>query len=565
MVTLAGEREKESAANEGWSASVVPLPEEITGGVRISLLVLLGAVSLLLMMAIANVATLTIAGLSRRADELAVRRAIGATNRRLFHQLFTQSALLGALGAATGIAVAIPGVRLLVTLLPPDIPRPGSVAVDTPVLLVTTGLALAATLLFGSLAALRGRRAADAASLAAGTRAGRVTARRASLGLVAVEVALAGALGIMAMLTARSFAQLTAVDLGFSPQGVVIARVALPGTYGTPESQRAFYERLVERVRALPAVTAAGIISGRPFGGIGPATTVRDAVRPADANGQDPVTDIRLVEGGTLEALGVPLERGTTFDARDVAGPPRVLVSATLARSIWPGQDAVGRTLRLEIYGGLTATVAGVVRDVHLFDARTPPRPLAYLPAARFPDGMRDLVVRVEGAPDAVVPSLRAAVAAIDPSLPLYAVTELSTLVDRSNARDRLTMLLLGGFGAVALLLAAVGVFGAFAGDVAARRKEIGIRLALGARPSGIVLLLLGRSARQVAIGLAAGGLTALVAGRGMQSLLFGVSAADPASFFLVCATVVALATVATVLPAWQALRRTPLATLREG
>jgi predicted lysophospholipase L1 biosynthesis ABC-type transport system permease subunit len=242
-----------------------------------------------------------------------------------------------------------------------------------------------------------------------------------------------------------------------------------------------------------------------------------------------------------------------------------VLVSATLARTLWPGRDAVGRTLALEIYNRTTATVAGVFRDVHLFDARTAPRPLVYLPVARFPDTVRDLVVRVSGDPDAIIASLRTTVAALDPSLPLYAVSDLTALVSRSNARDRLTMMLVAGFAAVALLVAGVGVFGVFAGDTAARRKEIGIRLALGARQSGIIFLLLGRSVRRVIVGLAAGALVALLAGRAMESLLFGVSAADPLSFTVVGLLVAALAIGATVVPAVQALRRAPLATLREG
>jgi putative ABC transport system permease protein len=562
MVSIAAERARTSPANDGWSASVAPLIEEITGEVRASLLVLLGAVALLLLMSIANVTTLSLAGMQRRAPELAVRRAIGATDRRLFRQLFTQSALLGTLGAIAGALVAVPGVRILVALLPPDIPRPGSVSVDAPVLFVTGGIALAATLFFGSLAAFRGQSGPAVTSLAAEASASRTTRRRSDL-LVATEIALAGALGIIAMLTVRSYARLTAVDLGFSPDGVLISRLALPGTYATPERTRMFYERLAERVRALPGVTAAGIISARPLSGIGPATTARDALRPPDPNGQDPVADVRLVDDGAFRALGIVLERGSGFDARDATGPARVLISATLARALWPDGDAIGRALALEIYGGTTATVAGVFRDVHLFDARTPPRPLAYLPAARYPDNVRDLVVRVDGDPEAIVPSLRAAVASMDPSLPLYSVSPLTTLVNRSTARDRLTMVLLGGFGAVALLLAAVGVFGVFASDVASRRKELGIRLALGASEPGLVLLLLRNTLRRVTLGLLAGGLAALSAGQAMGSVLFGISAADPFSFTLVGMLVASLAAGATLIPGWQALRRAPLAALR--
>ncbi len=526
---------------------------------------LLGAVGLLLLMAVANVATLTLSGMTRRAQELAVRRAIGATDRRLFRQLFTQHALLGVLGAIAGTAAAVPGVQLLVALLPPDVPRPGAVAVDTPVLLLSSAIAMSATLLFGSLAAFRGRRTGAVANLAGDARSGRTATQAGSGVLVVAEIALACALGIMALLTIRSFAELSAVDLGFAPRGVVVGRVALPGTYATPESQLLFYERLVDRVRALPGVKAAGIVSTRPFNGMGPATTVRDATRAPDPNGQDPVADVRLAGDSALDALGVSLERGTDFGAGDNTGPARALISATLAHTLWPGRDPLGRTLAVAMYGGLTVTVAGVVHDVRLFDARTPPRPLVYLPAGRFPDSVRDLAVRVDGDPAAIVASLRATVASMDPSLPLYAVTELSTLVDRSNARDRLTMWLLGGFAVVALLLACVGVFGVLAGDIAARRKEIGVRLALGARESAIVLLLLGRSARRVIAGLATGGAIALLAGRGMRSVLFGVAAADPFSFAVVGLLVAGLATGATLIPAWRALRQAPLATLREG
>lgn len=564
MIAVAAARAAESAANVGWSASVVPLAGEITGPVRSSLLVLLGAGTLLLLMATVNVATLTLSAIGRRTQEIAVRRAIGATDRRLFRQLFTQSALVGGLGALVGTLVAVPGVRLLVALLPPDIPRPDAVAVDAPVLLGSILVSCAATLIVGSLAAYRGRRDGDAASFVREARAGGAATNGGSHGMVAVEIALAAALGIVAMLTVRSFAQLTAVDLGFAPAGVVAARVALPGTYATPDSQRVFYERLTSRVRALPGVRAAGVISARPFNGIGPATIVRDAARPRDSGGLDPVADVRLADGGALAALGIAVERGTAFDARDAAGPQRVLVSAALARAVWPDRDPVGRTLALEIYGGTTATVAGVFRDVRLFDARTAPRPLAVLPAARYPDAVRDLVVRVHGDADSIVPSLRTTVASMDPSLPLYAVSDLTTMVDRSNARDRLTMILLTALAGAALLLGAVGVFGVFSSDVAARRKETGIRLALGARESGIVLLLLGRAARLVIAGLTAGMLMALLAGRAMQSLLFGVTAADPISFASVGLLISALALVATLVPGWHALRHAPLAALRD-
>jgi putative ABC transport system permease protein len=346
----------------------------------------------------------------------------------------------------------------------------------------------------------------------------------------------------------------------------MIARIALPGSgYSSPQSQLLFFDRLVERVRALPGVSSTGVISARPFGGLGPATTVRDAARGPVPHAQDPVADVRYADPGLFPALGIPLERGTLFDARDSAdGPPRVLISASLARALWRDGDAVGRELRMQLYGGIVTTVAGVVGDIHLKDARTPPRPAAYLSASRFPDGMRDLVVRVNGPPEAIVPALRATVGSIDASVPLYAVTTLPQLVDTSLAGDRLTTLLLAGFALVALLLAGVGVFGVFAGDVTRRRKEIGIRLALGAPESGVISMLLVAAMRRALLGVAAGALLAVLLGRAMQSLLFGVGATDPISFVSVAAIVTSLALAATLVPTWQALRRSPLRSLRE-
>ena len=562
IATIAAQRAKETPANDGWSATIVPLAEQITGAVQPSLLVLLAAVALLLLMAVANVATLTLSSMGRRGHELAIRRALGATDRRLFRQLFTQSAVLGVAGAIAGLALAVPGVAVLVTLLPSDVPRAASIAIDAPVLLVTTLAALAATLLFGTVGALRGRRSGLSSPLARDGRHARST--RAGGALVTAELALALALSVMATLMVRSFVGLRAVDLGFTPHGVLIARVALPANAYPPARQRLFFDRLIERVRVLPGVRAAGVMGLRPFDGIGPATLVRDATRPPARHGQDPVADVRYVDPGLFRALAMPLERGTSFDARDAGGPPRVVISASLARELWLAENPVGRALAVEMYGGIVATVAGVVGDIRLMDARTAPRPVAYLSAARFPSNVRDVVVRVDGAPEATVPALRAAVASINPAVPLYAVTTLPHVVNRSLAGDRLTMFLLVGFGLVALLLAGVGVFGVFAGDVARRRKEIGIRLALGARESGVIAMLLAAALRRALIGVIAGGLIAAVLGRAMRSLLFGVGPTDAISFVSVAAGVTGLALGATLLPTWQALRKSPLRSLRE-
>ena len=561
MAAIAERRSRDIPANEGWQATVTPLAQQITGEVRTPLVVLLCAAGLLLLMAVTNVATLTLSLTRRRAHELAMRRAIGATDGRLFRQLFTQSALLGALGGGAGLLTAVPGVSLLVALLPPGVPRVDAIRVDAPVLLAASVIAVAATIAFGSVAAIRGRRAAVFTGSAGDHRA---SARAGGGTLVVVEVALALALSLMALLMVRSFVALRAVDLGFTSDGVTIARVALSGDrYRSPASQRAFFAALLDRVRALPGVESAGVISARPFGGLGPATTVSDPRKPLPLDGLAPVTDVRFADASFFHALEMAPTRGALFAGENLAGPPQAVVSESLAYALWPGEDPVGRDIAIIINGGITATIAGVVADHHLMDVRTPVRPAVYLSAPRYPGAQRDLVVRASGPPELLVSSVRATLAELEPSLPLYQVTTLPQLVEASIAADRFTTVLLGAFAVVALTLAAIGIFGVFSADVAHRRKEIGVRLALGAGSSRVVLLLMRRALARAAVGVLAGAAMALLLARSMASLLFGVQATDPVSLLSVAALLLAVATVATLIPALKALRLSPVDVLR--
>lgn len=320
--------------------------------------------------------------------------------------------------------------------------------------------------------------------------------------------------------------------------------------------------RPLERVRALPGVDCAGIVNARPFGGLGPATTVRDARTPPPPGILPPVTDIRFADAGYFRTLRMATTRGRLFSDANVTGPAQAVINESLAAAVWPGQDPVGHDLAIEINGGTTATVVGVVADHHLMDARTPVRPAAYLSEPRFPDVQRDLFVRGV-APDILVPSLRAAVAVLEPSLPLYQVTTMSDLVGTSLAGDRFTTALLGAFAVVALLLAAVGIFGVFSADVTARRREIGVRIALGAGSWRVVSLLLRRALTRALAGIVAGAIVALLLARFMASLLFSVSPSDPASLAAVTALLLTIAGAATLVPALKALRASPLDVLR--
>jgi len=564
MAALATRRQNVSD-NHGWSTSVIPLTTQITGDVRTSLVVIFLAGGLLLVMATTNVALLTLSATERRGSEFAVRRAIGASDRRLFRQLFTQSALVGTLGSAVGLLIAVPGTQLLISLLPPEMPRVASIRIDWPVLAGASGAALLATMAFGSLAARRGRRWSLLAMT--GREADSRTTPRAGAGvLMSAEIALAITVSTMALLMARSFVSLRAVDLGFDPRGVMAVRLTASGDkYATSASQRAFFDRALERIRAVPHVRAAGLMSVRPFGGLGPADTVHDAQEAQGVHSFSAVTDVRVVTAETFQALGVPVLAGTLFDRlTDVAGPPRVVINSALARLLWPGQNPIGHKLAMTMYDDITPEVIGVVGDVHLMDPRTAPRPTAYLSATKFTDQQRDLLIRTDLDPAAVLPSLRAAVADVAPGLPLYQVTSLPSLIDRALAPERFTTLLLAAFSGVALTLAAIGVFGIFSADVTRRRKELGLRLALGGTGAGVVALVLGRALKRAAVGLGAGVVFATLAARSMSSLLFGVGPSDPLTLFGVAAAVMAMAAGATLVPAAQALRASPLKALRE-
>ena len=557
---IAAQRATEDKGNEGWSANIVGLSAQITGDARLPLLVLLGAVCLLLLMAVTNVANLTLGLVRRRGHELAVRRAIGATWSRLLRQIITLSAVVSAVGCLIGFVAAVGGVRVLVALLPPETPRSGSIRVDAPVLLFTASVSMIAALGVGGVAALRGGRNGVASLRESG---GRAAARLRGGSLVTAEVALGLVLTVLAGLTMRTFEKLRSVDLGFESERVVFARVGVSGAgYRTPEARAAFFDQVLSRVRALPGVQAASAVSTRPFGGMGPATTLGDA--STAETGDSVVADVRYIDADLFRTLRTPLVAGSTFDSRDALdAPPRVVVNRALAQRFWPSESPIGKRLRVPMFNGIVPEVIGVVGDVHLMDARTPVRGAIYLANARFPMDALDLVVRtsVDGA--SVAKSLQAIVTTLDPALPVYWVTTLDDMVGRALSRDRFTAALLGAFAVVSLLLAAVGIYGVFAGDVAQRRKEIGIRVALGAPSGGVIALVMRRAVTRAVLGVALGTGGALLAARAMRSLLFGVGAADPVSFVGVAALLLLVALAATLVPAVRAARVSPLVAIR--
>jgi putative ABC transport system permease protein len=561
LEAIAAQGAREDKRNEGWSTTIVGLGEQITGDARLPLLVLLGAVGLLLLMAITNVANLTLGLVRRREHELVVRRAIGATTARLLRQIVTQSAVVGAIGCVLGLAAAVFGMQALLAMLPPEMPRTTSIRVDGAVLLFTALASLAASLGVGAIAAWRAGR--DGASTLRESGGGRAAARLRGGSLVTAEIALGLVLTVLAGLTMRTFAALRAVDPGFDAEHVVVARVGISGPrYRSPEAQRAFFDGLLTRVRALPGVQAASTVNTRPFSGIGPATVVGSATAPVA--GDSIVADVRFADPMLFQSLRIPLVAGSTFDTRDdIDAPPRVIVNQAMARQLWPNESPIGKRARVMMFNGITPEVIGVVGDVRLADARTPARATAYLADTKFTSPSRDVIVRASGDATALVASIRAAVTSLDPAVPVYEVTTMDALIGRTLARDRFTAVLLAAFAVVSLVLAGVGIYGVFAGDVAQRRKEIGIRVALGAPSGGVVAMVMRRALTRALIGVALGTAGALVAARAMASLLYGVGSADPASFVGVAVLLLAVAVAATLVPALRAARVSPLVAIR--
>jgi hypothetical protein len=293
-----------------------------------------------------------------------------------------------------------------------------------------------------------------------------------------------------------------------------------------------------------------------------PATTLGDA--NASVSGDSVQADVRYADAALFQTLRIPLRNGNTFDFHDrIDGPPRVVVNEALARKLWPRGDAIGKHLRVPMFNGIVPEVIGVVGDIHLMDARTPPRGTIYLANAQFPSDAMDLIVRGRAGDEALVAAMRAEVAALDPRTPMYDVTALEALVGRHLARDRFTAALLGAFALVSLLLAAVGIYGVFAGDVSQRTKEIGIRVALGAPSSGVVALVIRRALVHAVGGVALGIVAAVLAARTIRSLLFGVGATDPASFVGVALLLLVVAIGATLIPAVRAAKVSPLVAIR--
>jgi putative ABC transport system permease protein len=560
--------------NAGRSARVRPVPEVLIGDFRQRLLVTLGAVLFVLLIACGNVANLLLVRSASRQKEIAVRAALGAGRGRIVRQLLTESAVLAIVGGLTGLALAYFGVRALVASAPPGIPRLEQTRIDSFVLAFALGLALLCSLLFGLAPALRAGRENVQASLRESGR-GMGTARDAlRTGLVIAEVTLAFTLLVGAGLLVRSALYLQRVNPGFDPNGVIVARVALPqATYAEPTHAARTFRQIAERLQAAPGVRAAAVVSQAPLGPGGGSNGLIPEGRPIDITSTID-SRLRIITPGYFAAMGVQLTRGRTFTDRDVAGAPRVMiVSEELARQAWPDQDPIGkRVICCEGAPGdpRWKTVVGVAADVRSRGPTVDIRPEFYLPIEQVPPEAWDwiqramaVVLRSAGSDPALLAApIRAAVREIDPALPVFGVTTMTDALQRSIAQARFNTLLLTLLGAIGLVLAAVGIYGVVAYFVNLRTHEIGVRVALGAQPRDVVRLMTWQGARPILIGMAIGVLAAVLTTRLLQNSVYGVSVTDPVTIVVVAVALGLVGLLATVIPARRATRVDPVRAL---
>ena len=563
------------SVNIAWSAAVRSLRDEMVGDIQRPLFILLGAVGCVLLIACVNVANLLLARGMGRTRELAVRAALGASRMRLAGVVMAESLCLGIGGALLGCVLAAWGIGAVVGLAPEGVPGIAGARLDWRVLAFALGAGVLTSVVFGLLPALR---AADAVSLAEGLREGGAAfggrhGRRSRRALVVAEVALAVVLVVGAGLLLRSFARLRGVDPGFDPRNVVTFGVALPDAYGQPRTA-AFFASLLERARALPGVRSAGAIFGLPLTDFGYGITVRDLDgRQLSSQEQESIVvpQVRIVTPDYFRTLGIAPLRGRAIEPDDREGrPPVVVVSASAARRLWGDQDPIGHRFTLGTRFGLGPNhiqgggeVVGVVPDLHDVSLARPGRPTVYLSHDQFRIGYMTVAVRAAGDPMALVNALRSEVTSLDADVPIFRVRSMEDVVAASVASQRFYAALISVFAALALGLAAVGVYGVLAQAVGERTREIGLRMALGAAPAQVTMLVVRQGVAPAAAGLALGLALAFGLTRLIEKMLFEVQPKDAPTYLLVTSLILFVALAASWLPARRAARVDPLVALR--
>jgi putative ABC transport system permease protein len=590
---IAKSMEEQFPANKGVGASVVPLQEQLSGDSRSALLVLLGAVTFVLLVACVNVANLLLARSSARERELAIRASLGASRARIVRQVIIECLPLGVIGGVLGVLLAVWGIDLLSSLLPASLPRGNAINVNGRVLLFTFAVALFTIILSGLLPALLAARADVRESLNEGGRSNIGSRRQGRLRrlLVIAEVALALVLLVGSGLMLRSFIKLRQVDVGFTAHNVLTMRVPLPeAKYPFPltaddpadPAGLAFYERLLDRIRSLPGVKSATAATLLPLGaGQGWGKFFSIEGHEADSLDKVPLVRFALVSPDYFQTMGMALRQGRSFAPEDRSNSqPVAIINETLARRFFPNENPLGKTIWMGAPENLlppdAATAAnrsprrliiGVVSDVKGRSLNQPTSSLVYVPLTQHRrEGWSNnlmLAVQTSTRPESIASAIRGQVRALDPDQPVTSIKTVDELLGRTLSETKFTLLLFGLFAALALVLAAIGIYGVMATAVTQRTHEIGLRMALGAQKRDVLRMVIGQGMTPVIIGIVAGLLSAFALTRLMSTLLFGVSATDPITLGAITLLLGAVALLACYLPARRAAKVDPLVALR--
>ncbi len=577
MNTISARLEQQYPADDkGWGAVVLPLQADLVGDVRPALLVLLGAVGFILLIACVNVANLSLARIFSRHKEVAIRTALGASSARIVRQVLVESVLLALLGGALGLTYAHSGIRLIVAFLADRLSHSTDVSIDAKVLAFTAGIAVLTGILSGILPALHLSRENVNQALKQGL--GRMDSDsgggRTRNTLVVIEVALSLVLLVGAGLMIRSFQVLRKVNPGFESHGVLtmtaaVSRSKFPG----PMQEVNYFEQALERVRALPGVVAAGAINNIPLGMNGSHQPIAVEGRPVVPMSEQPEVDVSVITAGYTSALHIPVLRGRDFSSADTAGrPAAILVSQSLARQFWPNEDPIGKHITLTFFPGVAREVVGVVGDVKIdgLNQDRPPSAL-YVPLGQIGPAMNEsfqsfpmtLAVRTSTNPADITPAVTNVLHELDRDIPVTDVVTMDDLVSNSLSQERFDLILLGTFAALALVLAAIGIYSVLSYSVRRRVQEIGIRLALGASLSDVLRMVVVEGMKPTLLGLASGTVAALALGQVMSNLIYGIKTTDPMTFLAVVAVLATVALCASIIPARRAAKVDPMVALR--
>ena len=569
MDTIAGRLEQQYVEfNTGWEAKLVPVREQLAGEIKPALMILLGAVAFVLLIACANVANLMLARAASRQKEIAIRTALGAGRWRVMRQLLTESVLLALVGGTLGLLLALWGVDVLVALSPKNLISGEEVGLSLPVLGFTFGISLLTGIVFGLWPAFEAARSDPHEALKETGRSntGGPRSRRARGAFVVAEVALALVLLVGAGLLMKSFLRLQAINPGFDPQNVLTMRVLLPRTKYPDDAKRvAFFRQAVERMQGLPGVVSAAAADTIPFAGLGSATGFTIEGQPAPAAGDAPVTDVRVVDEHYFRTMNIPVIHGRTFTAEEANTDRRtIIINEALARKYFAGRDPIGQRIVVDMKEvNEPNEIIGVVGDARYTKLETEARAMVYWTHPQLANSAMTLVLRTAGDPLSVAPAAQREIQALDRDQPVADVRPMASWIGESIARARFGALLLNLFAAVALVLAALGLYGVMAYTVTQRTHEIGIRMALGAQSRDILRMVVGQGLLLTLIGVVLGLGAAFGLTRLLSSLLYGVSATDPAIFAGLSALLALVAFAASYVPARRATKVDPMVALR--